>query len=66
MAELNGLDFTVKFLRRMGVENAVYGSDWFGPNGEMERQLGLIERLGLTRDEKDMILGGNISRVMGF
>jgi predicted TIM-barrel fold metal-dependent hydrolase len=66
MADLNGLDYAVKFLRRMGVENALYGSDWFGPNGEMERQLGLIERLNLTRDEKDLILGGNIFRVMGI
>ena len=66
MAELNGLDYTVKFLRRMGVENVVYGSDWFGPNGEMERQLGLIERLNLTQAEKDLILGGNISRIMGL
>jgi predicted TIM-barrel fold metal-dependent hydrolase len=66
LAELNGLDYAVKFLRRMGVENAVYGSDWFGPNGEMERQLGLIERLDLTRAEKDLILGGNISRILNI
>ncbi len=66
LAELNGLDYAAKFLRRMGVENTVYGSDWFGPNGEMERQLGLIERLDLTRDEKAMILGGNISRALNL
>ncbi|MEE8354412.1 MAG: amidohydrolase family protein [Candidatus Bathyarchaeia archaeon] len=66
LAELNGLDYAARFLRRLGVEKAVYGSDWFGPNGEMERQLGLIERLDLTRAEKDLILGGNISRVMSL
>jgi predicted TIM-barrel fold metal-dependent hydrolase len=66
MAELNGIEYAAKFLRRMGVENAVYGSDWFGPNGEMERQLGLIERLDLTRAEKDLILGKNISRALNL
>ena len=66
LAELNGLDYAARFLRRMGMENAVYGSDWFGPNGEMERQLGLIERLDLTRAEKDLILGKNISRVLNL
>ena len=66
MAELNGLDYVVKYLRRIGVDNVVYGSDWFGPNGEMERQLELIEKLDLTREEKDKILGGNISQILNL
>ena len=64
MAELNGHDYAVKYLRRIGVENVVYGSDWFGPNGEMERQLELIEKLDLTREERDEILDGNISQIL--
>ena len=64
MAELHGINFCTKFVRRMGPENLVFGSDWFGPNGEMERQLDLIERLDIKRKEKDMILGDNISRIL--
>ena len=64
MTELNGVDFTSKFVRRVGVDSLVYGSDWFGPNGEMERQLELIMKLDLTRNEKEKMLGGNISKLL--
>jgi predicted TIM-barrel fold metal-dependent hydrolase len=66
MAELNGPEYVTRFLRRIGIDKIVYGSDWFEPNGEMERQLSLIEQLGLTQSEKEMILGENISKFMEF
>ena len=66
MAELHGIDFTAKFIRRVGVDNLVFGSDWFGPNGEMERQIELIERLDLNREEKEKIFGANISEILNL
>jgi len=66
MAELNSIDFVSKFVRRVGVDNLVYGSDWFGPNGEMERQIKLIKKLDLTREEKENILGENISKILNL
>lgn len=42
------------------------GSGWFGLNGEMDRHLGLMEGLDPKRDEKDLILGGNITRVLNL
>lgn len=66
MAEFNGLQYTSKYIHRVGIENFVFGSDWFGPNGEMERQLELIDRLDLVREEKDKILGGNISHILNL
>lgn len=66
MAGLHGMEYAARFLRRMGVENVLFGSDWFGPNGEMERQLDLIGRLDLTGEEREMILGGNASRILSL
>jgi predicted TIM-barrel fold metal-dependent hydrolase len=68
IAELNGLTYTSKLLRLIGIDNVLYGSDWVGPQVGMEmvRQLGLIEKLDLTREEKDKILGGNISKILGL
>ena len=66
MAELHGLEFTTRFVRRIGVDNLIYGSDWFGPNGEMERQLKLIEKLRLSNEEKEKILGGNLKGIFGI
>ncbi len=66
MADLNGPEYVTRFLRRIGIDKIVYGSDWFGPNGEMERQFSLIKQLSLTQSEKEMILGENISKFMEF
>jgi len=68
IAELNGLTYTSKLLRLIGIDNVLYGSDWVGPQVGMEmvRQLGLVEKLDLTREEKDKILGGNISKILGL
>ena len=66
MAGLHGTGYAERFLCMMGVGNLLFGSDWFGPNGEMERQLDLISRLELTGEEREMILGGNASRIFGL
>lgn len=66
IAELNGLEYTARLLRLIGVDNVLYGSDWISPavGVEMVKQIGLINRLDLTRGEKEKILGGNISRIL--
>ena len=66
ITDLHGMGFMSKFIRRVGVDNFLYGSDWVGPHGEMERQLGIIEKLDLNTEEKDKILGENIREVMNL
>jgi predicted TIM-barrel fold metal-dependent hydrolase len=66
MAELQGLDFVNRFVRRIGVDNLIYGSDWVGPHGEMERQIELIRKLDLTREEEDKILGENLFQILNL
>jgi len=66
IAGLHGTGYAERFIRMMGVENVLFGSDWFGPNGEMERQLDLIGRFDLTGEEREMILGGNASRILNL
>lgn len=60
------LDLFNRFVRRIGVDNLIYGSDWVGPRGEMERQIELIRKLDLTREKKDKILGENISQILNL
>ena len=66
IAELHGLEFTAKYLRMVGVDNVLFGSDWCGKQVGMEqqKQLDLIHRLDLNREEKDKILGENISKLL--
>lgn len=64
IADLFGIDFATRFIRRLGVDNVLYGSDWFGPHKEMSNQLSLIEKMDLTPEERGKILGGNIRRVL--
>jgi predicted TIM-barrel fold metal-dependent hydrolase len=66
IADLFGYDFLSKFVRKIGVDNLLFGSDWLGPHGELERQLELIKKLDLTREDKDKILGGNISKLLNL
>jgi predicted TIM-barrel fold metal-dependent hydrolase len=68
IAELNGISYTSKLLRMIGVDNVVFGSDWCtkGIGMEQERQIKLIESLDLSREEKDKILGENIRQVMNL
>jgi len=64
MAELFGLEFATRFVRSIGVDKVVFGSDWMGGAGRMSAPLDTIQAMALTQEEKDKILGGNIQRVL--
>ena len=66
IAELNGLDYTVKYLRMIGIENVLYASDWNGSmfSKSMQDQVELIKKLPLTGEEKEKILERNISELL--
>jgi len=64
IADLHGLDFTVRFLRKIGVDNILYGSDWWGLKSMIKIQIALIDKLDLTMEEKEKILGKNIRKVI--
>jgi len=64
--KVHGTEFVSRFIRALGVNKVLYGSDWLGPHGEMENQLALFDRLTLTREEKNQILGGNISKLLNI
>jgi len=64
IADLYGIDFATRFIRRIGVDKVVFGSDWMGTNNERKAQLGVIEKMNLTREEKEKILGENIRNVL--
>lgn len=67
IVDLYGLDFVTRFIRRVGVEKILFGSDWSGDTSRMkDENLDVIDKLGLTGDEKEMILGGNISRILNI
>lgn len=68
IAELNGVPYTSRLVRMIGVDNVVFGSDWCTAQigMEQERQIKLIESLDLSREEKDMILGENIRQVLNL
>lgn len=64
IADLYGIDFATKFIRRIGVDKVVFGSDWVGANNERKAQLSIIQKMSLTREEKEKILGENIRKVL--
>lgn len=65
LVEFYGLDFMTKYVRRIGVDKVLFGSDWSGDISRIkDENLDIIEKLGLTRDEKKMILGGNVSSLL--
>lgn len=64
IAELYGIEFLTRFIRKIGVDNVVYGSDWVAPGSTMKGALGIIEKMDLTKEEKNQILGENIRRIM--
>jgi predicted TIM-barrel fold metal-dependent hydrolase len=66
IVELNGKAFTVRLLRKIGVDKIIFGSDWSGGQFRIwqKDQINLIESLNLTREEKDKILGGNMKKVL--
>ena len=65
LAELFGLDFATRFIRKIGVDNVVFGSDWLGGGwSETKKQIELIHSLNLSESEKEKILGDNMFRVL--
>jgi predicted TIM-barrel fold metal-dependent hydrolase len=65
VADLLGVDFVTKFIRNVGVDKFIFGSDWSGtPHPAMKEQLDLIQKLDLTETEKRKILGENIAKVL--
>ena len=68
IAKLNGVPYTSKLVRRIGVDNVVFGSDWCTAQigMEQERQIKLIESLDLSREEKDKVLGENMRQALNL
>ena len=52
----------VALIRRHGADRVVYGSDW--PMADPAAEIEAIRAMGLTQEEQDAILGGNIARVL--
>jgi uncharacterized protein len=51
-------------VRRHGSDRVVFGSDW--PMGQPAVDIATIRGLGLTQEEIDLILGENMSRLLGL
>ena len=64
IADLFGIDFTTRYIRRIGVDNVVFGTDWIGTNNERKAQLSVIQKMSLTREEKEKILGENMRNIL--
>ena len=64
--DLCGVDFTSRFIRRIGAESVIFGSDWWGQSSEMKIQIESIMKLNLAQSEKDLILGDNISNLLNL
>lgn len=64
--DLYGAEFTSRYIRKLGAENVIFGSDWWGQSVEMEKQIESINNLNLTGEEKLNILGGNISKLLNI
>ena len=65
LAELYGIDFASRFIDKIGVDNVVFGSDWFGRGwSETNKQIDLIGKLDLSEEEKEKILGDNINSIL--
>jgi uncharacterized protein len=52
----------VALIRRHGADRVVYGSDW--PMADPAAEIAAIRNLGLTDEEQDGILGGNLMRIL--
>lgn len=64
ISDLYGIDFATRYIRMIGADNVVFGSDWLGTNNERGKQLNVIQKMKLTREEKEKILGENIRKVL--
>lgn len=65
IADLYGVDFAERLIRRLGVDKVVFGSDWMGSSSRMTKEnMDIINKMSLTREEKEKILGENIRKVL--
>ena len=68
IADLYGIKFAERFIRRIGIDKIVYGSDWMGTQDGKERivdnNFSIFDKMNLTKEEKAKILGENIRKVM--
>jgi len=65
IASLHGIKFAERFLRRLGINRIVFGSDWMGQVERMtDLNMNIIDKMDLTKEEKDNILGENIRKVL--
>jgi uncharacterized protein len=51
-------------IRTHGADKVVFGSDW--PMANPGAEIAAIRRLGLTKQEEDAILGGNLAKILGI
>jgi uncharacterized protein len=63
MAELDPA-LVVDMIRAHGADRVVFGSDW--PMADPGAEIAAIRNLGLTQEEEDGILGGNLARILGI
>lgn len=54
----------VSMVREHGADRVVFGSDW--PMANPSAEIATIRGLGLTKEEEDGILGGNLARILGL
>ena len=68
IVDLFGISFATRFIRNIGVDNVVFGSDWMGTSSslhkEMNAQLNIIKKMSLAKEEKEKILGENIRKIL--
>jgi len=66
--DLFGINFATRFIRKIGVDNVIFGSDWMGTSSslrkEMNAQLDIIKKMSLTKEQKEKILGENIRKIL--
>ncbi|MHA2173475.1 MAG: amidohydrolase family protein [Candidatus Hodarchaeales archaeon] len=70
ITNLYGVDFAERWLRRIGINNVVFGSDWMGTqDGDTriaDNNLKIFNQMNLTQDEKNKILGENIQEILNL
>lgn len=67
ITEMWGIEFASKFIRMLGVDNVLFGSDWYGDISRVTSwNLEIFEKMSLTKEEKDKILGENARKLMNL
>ena len=64
IAELHGIETAEKIVRRIGIDNIVFGSDWEGNADRMTETLDIIDRMKLSVEEKARIVKHNFEGIL--